>query len=139
MRVMVIVKATEASEQETSPLPADGGREMFEEMGKFNDELAKAGIIISGDGLKPSRFGKRVNFNGKKRTVTDGPFAESKELVAGFWLWQVRSLEEAIEWVKRCPNPMKGPSDIEIRPLWEPEDFGPEIAALTDAKTGPTS
>jgi len=126
MRVMVIVKATEDSEQETNPLDGEGAKEMFEQMGRFNDELVKAGIMLSGDGLKPSRFGKRVHFNGTKRTITDGPFAESKELVAGFWLWQVRSMEEALEWVKRCPNPMKGPSDIEVRPLWEPEDFGPE-------------
>jgi hypothetical protein len=85
--------------------------------------------MLAGDGLKPSKFGKRVHFNGTKRTVTDGPFAETKELVAGFWIWQVRSMDEAIEWAKRCPNPMPVPSDLEIRPLWESEDFGPEIAA----------
>ena len=102
---------------------------MFEAMGKYNDELIKAGIMLAGDGLKPSKFGKRVHFDGTKRSVTDGPFAETKELVAGFWIWQVRSMEEAIEWAKRCPNPMPGPSELEIRPIWESEDFGPEIAA----------
>ena len=128
MRVMVIVKATKESEEKTHPLETEGEAEMFEQMGKFNEELVKAGIMLVGDGLKPSRFGKRVHFNGTKRTVTDGPFAETKELVAGFWIWQVRSMEEAIEWAKRCPNPMPGPSDLEIRPIWESEDFGPEIA-----------
>ena len=98
-------------------------------MGKYNEELVKAGIMLAGDGLKPSKCGKRVHFDGTKRTVTDGPFAESKELVAGFWIWQVRSMDEALEWAKRCPNPMPGPSDLEIRPLWESEDFGPGIAA----------
>ena len=129
MRVMVIVKANEDSEKEG--LPRDWSKEqlaMLEEMGKFNEELIKAGILIAGDGLKPSRYGKRVHFSGTKRTVTDGPFSETKELVAGFWVWQVRSMEEAIEWVKRCPNPMMGPSDIEIRPFHEPEDFDPATA-----------
>jgi hypothetical protein len=129
MRVMVIVKATEESEKESNPLEMEGAQEMFEQMGRYNEELVKAGIMLAGDGLKPSRFGKRVHFDGTKRTVTDGPFAETKELVAGFWIWQVRSMEEAIEWARRCPNPMPGPSDLEIRPLWESEDFGPEIAA----------
>jgi hypothetical protein len=129
MRVMVIVKATRESEAESNPLEAPGAEEMFEQMGKFNDELIKAGIMLAGDGLKPSRFGKRIHFDGPKRSVTDGPFAETKELVAGFWIWQVKSMEEAIEWAKRCPNPMPGPSDLEIRPIWEAEDFGPEIAA----------
>ena len=129
MRVMVIVKATRESEAESHPLEAEGAEEMFEQMGRFNEELIKAGIMLAGDGLKPSKFGKRVHFNGTKRTVTDGPFAESKELVAGFWIWRVRSMDEAMEWAKRCPNPMPGPSDLEIRPLWESEDFGPEIAA----------
>ena len=129
MRVMVIVKATEESEAVTNPLEMEGSEEMFEQMGRFNEELIKAGIMLAGDGLKPSKFGKRINFNGTKRSVTDGPFAETKELVAGFWIWQVRSMEEAIEWAKRCPNPMPGPSDLEIRPIWESEDFGPEIAA----------
>ena len=129
MRVMVIVKATRESEAENSPLEMEGATEMFEAMGKYNEELVKAGIMISGDGLKPSKFGKRIHFNGTKRSVTDGPFTETKELVAGFWVWQVRSMDEAVEWAKRCPNPMPGPSDLEIRPIWEAEDFGPEIAA----------
>jgi hypothetical protein len=98
-------------------------------MGKYNEELVKAGIVLAADGLKPSKFGKRVHFDGTKRSVTDGPFAETKELVAGFWIWQVRSMDEALEWAKRCPNPMPGPSDLEIRPIWESEDFGPEVAA----------
>ncbi len=129
MRVMVIVKATKESEMENDPADMEGGAEMFEAMGKYNEELVKAGIMLAGDGLKPSRFGKRIHFNGTKRSVTDGPFAETKELVAGFWIWQVRSMDEAIEWGKRCPNPMPGPSDLEIRPLYESEDFGPVIAA----------
>src|SRR4051794_26221261 len=129
MRVMVIVKATEQSEAESHPLEMEGAQEMFEQMGRFNEELIKAGIMLAGDGLKPSKFGKRIHFNGTKRSVTDGPFAESKELVAGYWVWQVRSMEEAVEWAKRCPNPMPGPSDLEIRPIWEAEDFSPEIAA----------
>ena len=129
MRVMVIVKATKESEAESNPLEMEGAEEMFEQMGKYNEELIKAGIMLAGDGLKPSRFGKRIHFDGTKRSVTDGPFAETKELVAGYWIWQVRSIEEAVEWAKRCPNPMPGPSDLEIRPLWESKDFGPEIAA----------
>jgi hypothetical protein len=129
MRVMVIVKATKESEAESNPLEMEGAQEMFEQMGKFNEELIKAGIMLAGDGLKPSKFGKRIHFDGSKRSVTDGPFAETKELVAGYWIWQVRSMEEAVEWAKRCPNPMPGPSDLEIRPIWESEDFGPEIAA----------
>ena len=129
MRVMVIVKATKESEAENTPLEMEGAAEMFEAMGKYNEELVKAGIMLAGDGLKPSKFGKRIHFSGTKRSVTDGPFAETKELVAGFWIWQVRSMDEAVEWAKRCPNPMPGPSDLEIRPLWEAEDFGPEIAA----------
>jgi len=129
MRVMVLVKATKQSEAESNPLEMEGAEEMFEQMGRFNEELIKAGIMLAGDGLKPSKFGKRIHFNGPKRSVTDGPFAETKELVAGFWIWQVRSMEEAIEWAKRCPNPMPGPSDLEIRPIWEAEEFGPEIAA----------
>ncbi len=129
MRVMVIVKATVDSENEGDKIDMVKNAEMFEQMGRFNEELIKAGILLAGDGLKPSRFGKRVHFDGAKRSVTDGPFAETKELVAGFWLWQVRSMEEAVEWAKRCPNPMPGPSDLEIRPLWEAEDFGAEIAA----------
>ena len=133
MRVMVIVKATKESEAENSPLEMEGAAEMFEAMGKYNEELVKAGIMLSGDGLRPSKFGKRIHFSGAERSVTDGPFAETKELVAGFWVWQVRSMEEAVEWAKRCPNPMPGPSDLEIRPIWEAEDFGPEIAAQVNA------
>lgn len=132
MRVMVIVKATEASEAESHPLEAEGAAEMFEQMGRYNDELIAAGIILAGDGLKPSKFGKRIHFDGPKRSVTDGPFAEAKELVAGFWIWQVRSMEEAVEWARRCPNPMPGPSDLEIRPIWEAEDFSPETAQAVD-------
>ncbi|HKT61306.1 MAG TPA: YciI family protein [Gemmatimonadales bacterium] len=131
MRVMVIVKATEDSEAEQ--LPMTGHEEMFEAMGKYNEELVKAGIMLAGDGLKPSRFGKRIHFNGANRSVTDGPFAETKELVAGFWIWQVRSIDEAVEWAKRCPNPMPGPSDLEIRPFFEAEDFSPEVAAQDKA------
>lgn len=119
MKVMVMVKATKDSEAGVMPTP-----ELLTAMGKFNESLVKAGIMLAGEGLKPSRFGKRVRFSGKSRTVTDGPFTETKELVAGFWLWQVRSMEEALEWVKRCPNPMLTDSDIEIRPLFELEDFG---------------
>ena len=133
MRVMVIVKATKESEAENTPLEMEGAAEMFEAMGKYNEELVKAGIILAGDGLKPSKFGKRIHFSGAKRSVTDGPFAETKELVAGFWVWQVRSMDEAVEWAKRCPNPMPGPSDLEIRPFWEAEDFEPEIAAQVNA------
>jgi len=129
MRVMVIVKATKESEAENNPFDVPGAAEMFEAMGKFNEELVKAGIMLAGDGLKPSKFGKRVHFDGANRSVTDGPFAETKELLAGYWIWQVQSMDEAIEWAKRCPNPMPGPSDLEIRPLWELTDFGPEIAA----------
>lgn len=123
MRVMVIVKATVDSEAGVLPT-----RQLFEDMGRFNEELVKAGVMLAGDGLKPSSRGKRVHFSGSSRTVTDGPFAETKELVAGYWVWQVRSIEEAVEWVRRCPNPMPGASDIEIRPLYEAEDFGTEFA-----------
>ena len=127
MRVMVIVKANEASEAGVMP-PA----ELFEAMGKYNEELIKAGILLAADGLQPSSKGVRVHFSGTSRTVTDGPFAEAKELVAGFWLWEVRSMEEAIEWVRRCPNPHLGESDIEIRPIFSAEEFAallpPEIA-----------
>ena len=126
MRFMVIVKATEDSEAGRMPT-----EELLTAMMKYNEELVKAGIMLAGDGLQPSSKGARVQFAGPKRTVVDGPFAETKELVAGYWIWQVRSLEEAIEWVKRCPNPMFGPSEIEIRPLYDMEDFGeivtPEI------------
>src|SRR5438105_7640522 len=118
MRVMVLVKATADSEKGID-FKAPGTQKMFEDMGKFNDELRKAGILRDADGLKPSSQGKRVAFDGPGRTVIDGPFAETKELVAGFWLWEVRDMDEAVAWVKRCPNPMPGPSEIEIRPLYE--------------------
>ena len=121
MRVIVFVKATEDSEKGLFPQPWTS--EMMVAMGKFNEELAKAGILRAADGLKPSSAGKRVAFNGPGRMVMDGPFAETKELVAGFWLWEVKDMEEAIAWVKRCPNPMPGPSEIEIRPLYEMTDF----------------
>jgi hypothetical protein len=119
---MVMVKATKDSEAGVMP-----STELLTAMGKFNEELAKAGVMLAGEGLKPSSEGARVRFSGSKRTVIDGPFAETKELVAGFWLWQVRSMEEAIEWVKRCPNPMPTESEIEIRPVFEMEDFGAEL------------
>ena len=129
MRVIVLVKATEDSENETSPAPST---ELLEAMGNYNEELVNAGIMMSGEGLRPSSQGKRVAFDGPNRTVTDGPFPAISELVAGFWLWEVKDMAEAIEWVKRCPNPMPGPSEIEIRPLYEIEDFGdtmtPELA-----------
>lgn len=121
MRVMVFVKATEDSEAGLFPQPETGV--MMEAMGKFNDELIKAGVLLAGDGLKPSSHGKRVHFSGADRTVTDGPFAETRELVAGYWLWEVKDMDEAVAWVKRCPNPMFGPSDIDIRPLYEMADF----------------
>lgn len=122
MRVMVIVKAT--SDSEAGKMP---GTELLAAMGNFNEELVKAGIMLAGDGLQPSSKGKRVRFSGSQRTVSDGPFANPEELIAGFWLWQVKSMDEAVEWVKRCPNPMEGESDIEIRPLFELEDFGDEL------------
>lgn len=129
MRVMVIVKAT--TDSEAGLLPTT---ELLEAMGKYNEALANAGIMQAGEGLQPSSKGKRVAFDGAGRTVIDGPFAETKELIAGFWLWQVKDMAEAVEWVKRCPNPMPGPSEIEIRPLYEMEDFGdaltPEVAEL---------
>src|SRR5215472_7164559 len=118
MKVMVLVKATRDSEAGRLPTA-----ELLGAMGQFNESLIKAGILLAGEGLKPSAQGKRVLFSGARRSVTDGPFAETKELVAGFWLWQVRSMEEAVEWVKRCPNPMPSDSEIEIRPLFGPEDF----------------
>lgn len=139
MRVMVLVKATKDSEAGVMPEP-----ELFEAMISFNEELVKAGIMLGGEGLKPSSEGKRVAFDGPGRTVIDGPFAATSELVAGYWLWQVKDMAEAVEWVKRCPNPMPGPSEIEIRPLYETEDFGdalaPEVAEreerLRDQLTG---
>lgn len=118
MRVMVFVKATKESEEGVMP-----GTELLEAMGKFNEELVKAGIMLGGDGLKPSSQGKRVAFDGPGRTVIDGPFAETRELVAGYWMWEVKDMAEAVEWVKRCPNPMNGPSEIEIRPVFEMSDF----------------
>jgi len=122
MRFMIIVKATKDSEAGVMP-----SEQLLTEMGKYNEELAKAGVLLAGEGLQPSSKGARVKFSGSKRTVTDGPFAETKELIAGFWLWQVKSKKEAIEWVKRCPNPMKGESEIEIRQVFEAEDFGAEF------------
>ena len=131
MRVMVIVKATKESEAGKLPDP-----KLFEEMGNFNEELVKAGVMLAGEGLKDSSHGVRVNFSGTNRTVTDGPFAETKELVAGFWLWQVKSMDEAIEWAKKCPNPMESGGVLEIRPLFETEDFAdnltPEVKAQDD-------
>jgi hypothetical protein len=118
MKVMVLVKATKDSEAGVLPTQA-----LLAEMGKFNEELVKAGVMLAGEGLRPTAQGKRVQFSGRDRTVLDGPFSETKELVAGFWLWQVRSIEEAVQWVKRCPNPMPGASEIEIRPLYELADF----------------
>ncbi len=117
MRVMVFVKATEDSEMESSTVA--WRTEIMETMGRFNDELRHAGILLLADGLKPTSQAKRVAFDGSGRTVIDGPFAETRELVAGFWLWEVKDMDEAIAWVKRCPNPMPGPSEIEIRPLYE--------------------
>jgi hypothetical protein len=119
MRFMVIVKATKDSEAGVLP-----DEKLLADMGKFNEELANAGVLLAGEGLQPSSKGVRVRFSGDKRTVIDGPFTETKELVAGFWLWKLNSLQEAIDWVKRCPNPHRGESEIEIRPLFEAEDFG---------------
>ncbi|MFN7130754.1 MAG: YciI family protein [Myxococcales bacterium] len=129
MKVMVIVKATKNSEAGVMP-----SEQLLTEMGKYNEELVKAGVMVAGEGLHPSSRGKRVRFSGDKRTVIDGPFAETKELIAGFWLWQVRSMEEAVEWARRCPSPMPGEeSELEIRPVFEAEDFGeaftPELRA----------
>jgi hypothetical protein len=122
MRVMVMVKAT--AESEAGQMPST---ELLAAMGQYNEELVKAGVMLAGEGLQPSAKGKRVRFSGVKRTVIDGPFAETKELVAGYWLWQVKSMEEAVAWVKRCPNPMHSDSDIEIRQVFEAEDFGAEF------------
>lgn len=127
MRVMVIVKATADSEAGLMP-----SAEMLEAMGKFNEELVNAGVMLDGDGLKPSSQGKRIAFDGPNRTVIDGPFAETKELIAGYWVWQVKDMDEAVAWAKRCPNPMPGPSELELRPFYEEADFGeaftPEMA-----------
>ena len=123
MRFMVVVKATKNSEAGILP-----GKDLLADMGRFNDELVKAGVMLAGEGLHPSSKGARVKFAGGKRTVVDGPFAETKELIAGFWLWQCKSLQDAIEWVKRCPDPMPGEdSEIEIRQVYEAEDFGAEF------------
>ncbi|HXP44320.1 MAG TPA: YciI family protein [Candidatus Acidoferrales bacterium] len=122
MRCIVMVKATKNSEAGVMPQ-----QELLAEMGKFNEELVKAGVLLAAEGLQPSSKGKRVRFSGSNRTVIDGPFTEAKELIAGFWLWQVRSMEEAVEWVKRCPNPCEGESEIEIRQVFEADDFGPEL------------
>ena len=122
MKFMILVKATKDSEAGVMP-----STELLAAMGKYNEELVKAGVMLAGEGLHPSSKGARVRFSGKKRTVTDGPFAETKELVAGFWLWQVKSKAEAIEWVKRCPNPTGAESEIEIRQVFEAEDFGDEF------------
>ena len=130
MRVMVFVKATEDSEQGLDFTPETTA--MFEAMGKYNEELVNAGVMVAGDGLKPSSAGKRIAFDGASRAVIDGPFAETRELVAGYWIWEVKDMDEAVAWAKRCPNPMPGPSELEIRPFYEVEDFGeiltPEIA-----------
>jgi len=122
MRFMIIVKATKDSEAGVMP-----DEKLLAAMGKYNEELAKAGVMLAGDGLHPSSKGARVRFSGAKRTLIDGPFAETKELIAGYWIWQVKSKEEAIEWVKRCPNPMREDSEIEIRQVFEAEDFGAEF------------
>jgi hypothetical protein len=125
---MVIVKASKDSEAGKRP-----SRELLEAMGKYNEELAKAGIMLAGEGLHPSSKGARVRFSGKKRTVIDGPFTETKELIAGFWLWQVRSREEAIEWLKRCPNPHDEETEVELRQVFEAADFAPEMTPEIEA------
>jgi hypothetical protein len=122
MRVIVMVKATKSSEAGEMP-----DQKMLSEMGKYNEELVKAGIMLAGEGLHPSSRGKRVRFSGTQRSVIDGPFTETKELIAGFWLWQVKSMDEAVEWLKRCPNPHNEMTDVEIRPVFETEDFGAEM------------
>jgi len=122
MRVMVIVKAS--PESEAGQLPSE---QLLADMGRYNEELVKAGVMLAGEGLHPSSKGVRVQFSGDRRTVVDGPFSETKELIAGFWLWQVRSMEEAIEWVRRCPNPQLSDSEIEIRPVFEADDFGADF------------
>jgi hypothetical protein len=122
MRVMVIVKASKASEAGEMP-----DEKLLRDMGRFNEELANAGIMLAGEGLHPTSKGKRVRFSGANRRVVDGPFAETKELIAGFWIWKVKSMDEAVEWVRRCPNPHPGESEIEVRPIFEPDDFGAEF------------
>jgi hypothetical protein len=131
MRVIVFVKATADSEAGRMP-PS----ELLEQMGKYNEALVNAGILLAGDGLKPTAQAKRVHFDGATRTVTDGPFTETHEVVAGYWLWQVKDMEEAVEWVKRCPNPMFGPSDIDIRPLYEMSDFDSIMTPEAEAVHG---
>ena len=132
MRVIVFVKATEDSERSVMPTP-----ELIEAMGKYNEELINAGIMVGGDGLKASSHGKRIAFDGASRTVIDGPFAATRELVAGFWIWEVKDMDEAIAWARRCPNPMPGPSELEIRPVYELADFEenltPEVAELHES------
>ncbi|MGB6309371.1 MAG: YciI family protein [Steroidobacteraceae bacterium] len=122
MKVIVLVKA--GADYEAGAMPSET---LLRDMGKFNEELVKAGVMLAAEGLRPSAHGKRVRFTGEKRTVIDGPFAEAKELIGGFWIWQVKSIDEAVEWLKRCPNPMPGEPEIEIRPLTEMEDFGAEL------------
>jgi hypothetical protein len=122
MKVLVLVKATVDSEAGVMP-----SEEMLRAMGQFNEDLVKAGVLLAAEGLRPSAHGKRVRFSGPKRTVIDGPFAETKELIAGFWIWQVKTIDEAVEWLKRCPNPMPGEAEIEIRPVFQMEDFGAEL------------
>jgi hypothetical protein len=129
MRVMVMVKATPESEAGVMP-----STELLEAMGKYNEELVNAGIMLAGDGLHPSSKGARINFSGTKRSVVDGPFSETKELIAGYWIWEVKSMDEAIEWVKRCPNPMNEDSTIEIRPVFSAEDFGEAYTAEQQAR-----
>ena len=129
MRVMVMVKANQESEAGKMP-----SQQMLSDMMNFNEELVKAGVMLAGEGLHPSSKAKRVHFSGAKRTVTDGPFAETKELIAGYWIWKVNSMEEAVEWVKKCPNPMNGDSDIDIRPIFEAEDFGDEFTPELQAQ-----
>jgi hypothetical protein len=122
MRVMILIKAN--SDTEANVMPSE---ELLTEMGKYNEALVKAGVMLAGEGLHPSSKGKRVRFSGTQRTVIDGPFAETKELIAGFWLWQVKSMEEAVEWIKRCPNPTGAESIVELRPVFEADDFGAEL------------
>jgi hypothetical protein len=129
MRVMVLVKASPESEAGVMP-----SQQLLTEMGKFNEELVKAGVMLAGEGLHPTSKAKRVRFDGKTRTVIDGPFAETKELVAGYWLWQVRSMEEAVEWLKRCPNPHMSTCEVEIRPVFEAADFGAELTPELQAQ-----
>ncbi|MBN9657193.1 MAG: YciI family protein [Acidobacteria bacterium] len=133
MRVMVLVKATEDSEKGFRPTPE--AMQMMEEMGKFNEELRKAGILRGADGLKPSSHGKRIAFDGPRRAVTDGPFAEARELIAGYWLWEVKDMDEAVAWVKRCPSPMPGPSVIEIRPIYELADWQQEFGVSSEGNS----